>query len=334
MTIETLVSKDHEHIDDHAHSHGHGHSHARVSSELLTNEKGVRTLKISMILLGFTALFEAAIYLSSSSAGLLADALHNFADAFTTVPLWIAFVLARRHANRRFTYGYSRAEDLAGVVILLVIVSTSAIAAYESYHKVISGSVPTNLGWGILAGMIGFLGNEIVAQYRIRVGKEIGSAALVADGQHARIDGLTSLAAVAGLIGVWLGFPLADPLAGFVITLAILGIVWEVGRDILGRLLDAIEPETVDQIEQITASVPGVEQFHGVRARWLGHQVYIELHIDVDPQLTVAQGHAIAEEVRHRLLHQIPRLTDIIVHVDPCCHDGRDYHATTAHHFR
>ncbi len=330
----------HDHGDDHYHEHkpghtdtGHGHSHAQIDPELFASEKGIRVLKASLVILGLTAAFEAVVVWIGGSAGLLADMLHNFADMFTAVPLWIAFALARRQGNRRFTYGYNRAEDVAGVIILLVVAGTAAIAAYESYQKMISGAVPIHLGWGILAGVVGFLGNERVAQYRIRVGKEIGSAALVAYGQHGRIVGLTSLAAVAGLVGVWLGFPLADPLAGFVITLAILGIVWDVGRSILGRLMDAIEPETVDQIEQITAGVPGVEQFHNVRARWVGHQVYIELHINVDPGLTVAQGHQIAEEVRHQLLHQIPRLTNVLVHVDPCDHDGRDYHAITQHHF-
>ena len=249
---------------------------------------------------------------------------------FTAVPLWIAFALQRREANRRYTYGYNRAEDVAGAFILLMITFTAGIAAYESYIKLVRDEVPRLLGWGMVAGIVGFLGNEIVAQYRMKVGEEIGSAALIADGQHARVDGLTSLAAFFGLLGVQLGFPAADPIAGFVITAAILWIVWDVGRDILGRLMDAVEPETVGRIEQCAASIEGVAGVHDVRARWLGHELACELHVDVAGELTVIQGHDIAEDVRHALLHEFERLNDVIVHVDPL---GEEYHYKTAHHF-
>lgn len=306
----------------------HGHRH--VDTDVLSSERGIRALKVSIAGLLLTALFQAGIAIIGGSAGLLADTLHNFADMFTAVPLWIAFVLQRREANRRYTYGYNRAEDVAGAFILLMILFTAGIAAYESYVKLVSESVPHLLGWGMAAGLVGFLGNEIVAQYRIKVGEDIGSAALVADGQHARVDGLTSLAAFFGLLGVRLGFPAADPMAGFVITAAILWIVWDVGRSILGRLMDAIEPETVERVEHCAASIEGVAGVHDVRARWLGHELACELHIDVDGHLTVIEGHDVAEEVRHALLHEFDRLNDVIVHVDPL---GDEYHRKVAHHF-
>lgn len=306
----------------------HGHSH--VDAGILTSERGIQALKVSIVGLLLTALFQAGIAIIGGSAGLLADTLHNFADMFTAVPLWIAFALQRRQANRRYTYGYNRAEDVAGAFILLMILFTAGIAAYESYVRLVSDNVPRLLGWGMVAGIVGFLGNEIVAQYRIKVGKEIGSAALVADGKHARVDGLTSLAAFFGLLGVRMGFPAADPIAGFVITAAILWIVWDVGRSILDRLMDAVEPETVARIEACAASVDGVAGVHDVRARWLGHKLACELHIDVDGHISVIEGHDVAEEVRHALLHEFERLNDVIVHVDPF---GDEYHRQVVHHF-
>ena len=270
-----------------------------------------------MIGLLATATFQGVIAVAGGSAGLLADTIHNFSDAFTAIPLWIAFALARRAANRRFTYGYGRAEDLAGVVVLLFVIFSAAVAAYESYQKLISREPPSLIGWGLLAAAVGIVGNEVVARYKIDVGRRIGSATLVAEGHHSRIDSLTSLAAGLGLAGAGLGFPLADPIAGFVITLAILAILREVGGDILGRLMDAIEPETVDRIEALAAAVDGVRRVHDVKARWLGHAVTVELHVTVDGRLSVVQGHAIGEAVRAELLEHVPRLSEVIVHADP-----------------
>lgn len=317
--------------DSHAHAHQHGQADAALASA-----EGIRALKISLIGLLATATFQGVIAVAGGSAGLLADTIHNFADAFTAIPLWIAFALARRAANRRFTYGYGRAEDLAGLVVLLFVIFSAAVAAYESYQKLIARESPGLIGWGLLAAAVGIVGNEVVARYKIKVGRRIGSATLVAEGHHSRIDSLTSLAAGLGLAGAGLGFPLADPLAGFVITLAILAILREVGSDILGRLMDAIEPETVDRIEALAAAVDGVKRVHDVKARWLGHAVTVELHVTVDGGLSVVQGHAIGEAVRAELLEHVPRLSEVIVHADPEeayvneHHPGRD-HPDSAH---
>lgn len=294
----------------------HGHQHGQADAAMGSVE-GIRALKISLAGLLATASFQVVIAVAGGSAGLLADAIHNFADAFTAIPLWIAFALARRAANRRFTYGYGRAEDLAGVVVLLFVIFSAITAGYESYRKFLSPEKPTLIEWGIVAAMVGMIGNEIVARYKIKVGKKIGSAILVAEGHHSRIDSLTSLAAGVGLVGVLLGFPLADPIAGFIITFAILGIVWEVGRDIVSRLMDAMEPETVDQIEKIAAGVNGVKHVHEIKARWLGHNVTVELHVTVAGTLTVVQGHAIGERVRVELLKHVAKISDVIVHADP-----------------
>ncbi len=314
--------------------HGHSHGEANVDSAMETSERGIWALKVSLAGLGLTALFQVVIVVISGSVALLADTIHNFSDALTAVPLWIAFVLGRRVASRRYTYGYGRAEDVAGVIIVLMIFASALVAAYESYDRLVNPQTITNLGWVIVAAIVGFLGNEAVAIFRIRIGREIGSAALIADGQHARVDGFTSLAVLFGAIGVILGFPLADPIIGLLITVAILFIVKDTAITMWHRLMDAVDPEMVDSIEQTTAAVPGAQDVHDVRVRWLGHKLHTDLHITVNEDLPTSASHRIAEEVRHALLHALPKLSVVSVHVDPCGHSGQDPHAASAHHDR
>lgn len=315
----------------------HDHTHGMPDDTLLSTGKGIRALRLSLLGLLATAAFQAGIAIVGGSAALLADTIHNLADAFTTVPLWIAFVLARRQATRRFTYGYGRAEDVAGAVILLFILFSAIVSGYESYVKLVRGQPVTLLGWGMLAGLVGMLGNELVARYKIKVGSEIGSASLVADGQHSRVDGLTSLAAFLGLLGVYLGrrfdvpmLALADPVAGFVITLAIVWILFEVGRDILGRLMDAIDPAIVDEMERIVSGIEGIHHVHDVRARWLGHNITVEMHICMDGERTLLEAHDLSERAREELLHHVPRLSNVIIHVD--AHES--YHQEETDHRR
>jgi cation diffusion facilitator family transporter len=176
---------------------------------------------------------------------LLGDTLHNAADALTAVPLGIAFVVGRRPPTRRYTYGYGRAEDLAGVVIVVIIAASSALAAYEAITRLAHPRSVSNLIAVAVAAVIGFAGNELVARYRIRVGRKIGSAALVADGLHARTDGFTSLAVLLGVGGVALGWDWADPVVGLVITVAILAVLRQAAREIYRRLMDAVDPALV-----------------------------------------------------------------------------------------
>lgn len=298
-------------------THAHGHSHVAVDSGILSTRHGVWALKVSLAGLGLTAIFQVIIVAISGSAGLLADTIHNFADAFTSLPLWFAFYLSRRPANRRFTYGYGRAEDLAGVIIVLVILGSALLAGYESYRKLISGEAPQNLSWVMIASVIGFLGNEAVAQFRIKVGKEIGSAALVADGQHSRVDGFTSLAVLFGALGVKLDFPAADPIVGMLITLAIFGIVVQASREVFSRVMDAVDPHLIDEIERVASGVEEAKSVHDIRARWLGHEIHVELSIGVDRKLSVDEAHHIAAHVQHELLHHIPHLHKVNIHVDP-----------------
>ena len=262
---------------------------------------------------------------------LLADTIHNFGDAATAIPLWIAFRLARLKPTKRFTYGYGRVEDLAGVAIVLTILFSAIVAGYESIDRLIHPRTVEYLWAVIMASVIGFLGNEVVAQFRIKVGKEIGSAALIADGHHARVDGLTSLAVLFGAIGVWLGFPLADPIVGLLITVAILRIVWESGKSVFTRLLDGIDPEIIDEIRHTINHTPMVKDVSEVRVRWVGHRLHAEINIAVDPGLSVEQGHEIAADVQHRLLHMLQYLSKAIVHVDPVTVSGDKHHRIAEH---
>ncbi len=310
-----------------------GHRHTDCSADPLFLERGIRAILISSAGLLVTFGLQVAVVWLGRSAALLADAIHNLADVFTSVPLWIAFVLSRRQADRRFTYGYGRAEDIAGVIVVLFIIASAIFAGYEAAQKWFTHTPTTHLGLGMVAALIGASGNQMVATYKIRVGKAIGSAALVADGKHSRADALTSLAAFLGILGVSWGFPWADPLMGLLISVAILYIAWDAGREVFARIMDAIEPHAVDEIERTAGAVAGVRRVDEVRARWIGHRVRVELAIQVDPQLTVVEAHQISEEVRHELLHHISRLADAHVHVNPAWEGVDPYHAVTAPHF-
>jgi cation diffusion facilitator family transporter len=288
-------------------------------------------IKWSFILLFATALMQAVVVWMSGSVALLADTIHNVGDATTALPLWVAFVLARRPPSRRFTYGFGRVEDLAGVVIVGLIVVSVIVASYESLTRLIHPQPLTHLGVVALAAIIGFVGNEAVALFRIKVGKEIGSAALVTDGYHARADGLTSVAVLVGAVGVWLGYPIVDPLVGCIITVVIVRIVWESSATIFTRLLDGVDPTVIEDITHAVQHTPEVQEVSQVRVRWVGHRLHAELNIAVSAHLSVAQGHAIATEVRHQLLHHLPHLANAIVHVDPLDASGEEHHRIAEH---
>ncbi len=319
-------------MSHHRHDHGpHGHTHGVIDPSITTTARGIWAVKWSFAGLMATALLQVVVVVLSGSVALLADTIHNFGDAATAIPLWIAFVLARLKPTKRFSFGYGRVEDFAGVVIVLIILFSAVVAGYEAVDRLLHPKAVGYLGAVAAASIIGFLGNEAVAVFRIRVGREIGSAALVADGYHARVDGLTSLAVLVGALGVWLGFPLADPLVGLAITAAILGIVWQSGRAVFTRMLDGVDPHIIDEIEHAGHHVAGVREITEVRARWIGHRLHAEVNIAVVPDLSVAQAHTIAKEVHHQLLHHVPYLASATIHVDPVDEAGEKYHRITAH---
>ena len=330
----------HQHSqDEHSHGNGnhqwheagHGHTHGVVDPSIATTDRGVWALKWSFAGLFATALVQVAVVAISGSVALLADTIHNFADAATAIPLWIAFAFARLQPTRRYPYGYGRVEDLAGIAIVATILVSAAVAGYESVLRLLHPQ-PVEYLWAVAsASVLGFVGNEAVALFRIKVGREIGSAALVADGYHARVDGLTSLAVLAGAIGVWLGHPLADPLVGALITVLILGIVWQSARAVFSRMLDGVTPDVVERVEHAAAHVPGVRAVADAAARWSGHRLLVDLSIAVDPALSVTQGHEIAKAVWHQILHHLPHVSRVSVHVDPLGEAGDRFHRIEAH---
>jgi len=328
----------HEHVE-HDHNHGehdekgHGHEHGKVDADLYGNREGLRAVQISTAGMLLVSVIQFAIAWIGGSAGLFADALHNFGDVFTTIALWIAFVISNRAANQRYTYGYYRSEDLAGIFIVLVIIASATASAVESVQKLTSGNIPTQIYLSMAAALVGVAGNELLAQYKISVGKRINSVSLIADGHHSRIDGLTSLAAFIGLVGVKLGFPKADPIAGIVITIVIVTVVFSTSRSVLQRLLDGVDPHVVPSIITISTEVPGVKQVADVRARWVGHTLHVVMTIEVDAELTLSKAHAIAEEVRHQLFHEINGISEVLIHTDPSSANG-DYHQELAHHIQ
>lgn len=299
----------------------HSHDAAdSVDDTLESTAAGIRTVKISLLVLGLTALIQIVIVVMSGSVALAADTIHNFADALTAVPLWIAFALGAKPATRRYTYGFGRVEDLAGSFVVAMITMSAIIAGYEAIARLIHPQQIEHVGWVALAGLVGFIGNEWVALYRIRVGHRIGSAALIADGLHARTDGFTSLAVLCSAGGVALGFPLADPIVGLLITAAILAVLRTAARDVFRRLLDGVDPAMVDAAEQALAAGPGVQAVRSVRMRWIGHRLHADAELDVDPALDLAQAHRIAHDAEHELTHTVPKLTTALIHAYPAEH--------------
>lgn len=326
----------HEHVGHHGHTHPHGrrwhrvrhavsdlfggHSHDtadQVDEALEADARGRRALWISLAALAVTAALQAVVVLFTGSVALLGDTLHNVADAATAIPLLFAFWLARRPANDRFTYGYGRAEDLAGLFVVAMIALSSVLAGWQAIDRLINPRDVSHLWAVAAAGVIGFAGNELVARYRIRVGRQIGSAALVADGLHARTDGFTSLAVVLGAAGVAVGLPWADPVIGLLIAIAILGVLRSALRQVGARLMDAVDPALVGRVRAVIADTPGALGIRSVRVRWIGHTLHAEADVTIDPDQAVAAGHEIAHAAEHRLKVEVPRLSSATIHVSP-----------------
>ncbi|TIQ23959.1 MAG: cation transporter, partial [Mesorhizobium sp.] len=292
----------------HGHDHGSGpHSHGVIDATIATTDRGIWAIKWSFVILAITAALQMVVVALSGSVALLADTIHNIGDATTAIPLWIAFMLARRKPSPTFTYGLGRVEDLAGIIIVGIILFSAIVAGYQAIDRLINPRVVTHLGWLAAAGIVGFLGNEAVAVFRIRVGREINSAALIADGYHARTDGLTSLAVVLGAFGVWLGFALADPIVGLLITLAIFGIVWQSARSVLTRMLDGVEPDVIGEIHHAAAHVPGARIVEA-KARWIGHRLHADIAIAVEESLPVAEAKKLTAALEDELFEHMPAL--------------------------
>lgn len=313
----------------HGHDGGHGHTHGVVDPSIAATERGIWAVKWSFVILAVTAALQFIVVVASGSVALLADMIHNVGDATTAIPLWMAFALARRKPSKTFTYGLGRVEDLAGLAVVGIILLSALVAGYEAISRLIHPQPVIQLGWLAAAGVIGFLGNEGVAIFRIRVGREMNSAALIADGYHARTDGLTSLAVVLGALGVWLGFPLADPIIGLLITITIFGIVWQSARAVITRMLDGVDPAITDEIRHAAAHVEGIRAVTDTRTRWLGHELVGEVAIDIDPDASVADARRLAALLEAEARDHVPALTRLTVSLNK---DGSERGGHHAHH--
>jgi cation diffusion facilitator family transporter len=304
------------HGDD-AHSDGvhHSHVHGVLDPAIAATARGIWAVKWSFVVLALAAALQLAVVAASGSVALLADAIHNIADATTAVPLWIAFVFARRKANSRFTYGYGRVEDLAGAVIVMVIFSSVVVAMWQAVTRLLHPHPVSHLGALAIAGIVGFAGNEIAAILRIRVGREMSSAALIADGYHARADGITSLAVIVGAAGVWFGFPLADPIVGLLIAATIVVVVWQSAGAVFSRLLDGVEPNVINEMHHAGEHIEGIIEVVGARARWIGHQLDAEADLVVEAGLSVREGVELADRFRAEVTQHLPALVSLHVAV-------------------
>jgi cation diffusion facilitator family transporter len=334
------TNHEHHHSADHSHDHGHSERGGRIGAALRevfaphghdasdsidgaleSSAAGIRAVKISLLVLGATSIAQLVIVMVSGSVALLADTIHNFSDALTAIPLWIAFALGTKAATRRYTYGFGRAEDLAGLFVVAMIALSAVVAGIESIRRLINPVPIEHVSWVAAAGLVGFVGNELVAVYRIRVGRRIGSIALVADGLHARTDGFTSLAVLLGACGVALGFPLADPIVGLLITVAILAVLRTAVRGVFRRLMDGVDPRLIEAAEAALAAEPGVTEVRSVKMRWIGHRLHADAELDIDPSTSLAAAHRIAHEAEHTLTRAVPRLSTALIHAYPASAD-------------
>ncbi|MGO0576027.1 cation diffusion facilitator family transporter [Ornithinimicrobium panacihumi] len=322
----------HEHGHEDGHSHDHDglwgrlkhavvpHSHDHTESVLVGEEArahGIRAAWISLVVMGLTALGQVVIVWLSGSVALLADTVHNLGHLATTIPLIMAFRLAGRAATERYSYGFRRAEDIVGLLIAGVIALSAGLIIWESLKALTQERELTHLGWVFAAGLVGFVGNELVAVYRIRAGRRIGSAALVAEGNHARADGLTSLAVVVGAVAAWLGHPEWDAVIGLVIAAMILWILVLSLRSVIRRLMDGVDAGVVPGMRQAATSVPGVRAVDSVRARWSGHLLQGELVVRAEPTLTVSAADELAASVEEAVREVTPHLAEAVVTVRP-----------------
>jgi cation diffusion facilitator family transporter len=264
-----------------------------------------RAIGVSAVGLAVTGLVELLLAVLTGSVGLLGDAIHNLSDVSTSAVVFLGFRLSRRPPTEKYPYGLERAEDLAGVGIAVVIWASAAFAGFESVRKLIEHGHTTNVGLGIAGAVLGIIGNQVVARYKMRVGKRINSATLIADARHSWLDALSSAGALVGLIAVGLGQSWGDPVAGIAVTLFICHVGYEVTADVMRRLADGVDPDVITTAEAVAGSVPGVVHAHA-RARWTGRTLRVEIEGWVDPDMTARDADTLGRQVADELSRQLP----------------------------
>jgi len=292
----------------------HRGAHSHISVE--TSQEGNRALVKSFLILIVLGLLQVVIVVVSGSISLFADTLHNFSDATTAIPLWIAFRLATLQPTRKFTYGYGRFENLAGIVIVIIILVSGLSAAYEAIHRFLYPQPITHLGWVVFAGIVGFLGNEWVARIRLATGRKINSEALISDGKHARIDSWTSLAVLGSAFAAMLGFPFIDTFVGLGISLVIFWIVFQSGKVLFIQLLDGVSPQTTDHVYRLLDSMGyGEEVIRHVHLRWIGHVLKVTISLKLEAHITVSMIHALEHTFYSILSQEIPAVKSVTITV-------------------
>jgi cation diffusion facilitator family transporter len=265
-----------------------------------------RAVAVSAIGLAATGLVELLLAVVTGSVGLLGDAIHNLSDVSTSAVVFLGFRLSRRPPTERYPYGLERAEDLAGIGIAVVIWASAAFAGYESIRKLIEHGHTAHVAVGIVGAAIGIIGNQVVARYKLVVGKRIHSATLIADARHSWLDALSSAGALAGLVAVALGQSWGDPVAGLAVTAFICHVGYEVTTDVVHRLADGVDPDVITTAEAAAGSVPGVIHAHA-RARWTGRTLRVEIEGWVDPGLPARDADALGRLVAGALSRQLPQ---------------------------
>jgi cation diffusion facilitator family transporter len=310
------------------------HGPEKVHAALEGSRVARRALWLSLAGLLTTAALQGSVALLSGSVALLGDTLHNFANALATLPLAIAFLVNRRPPTTRYTFGYGRAEDFAALVIVTVVGGSAVLVGYAAVDRFLHPAPVQLLSAVAVAAIIGFTGNELVVQLRIWVGRRIGSTALVTDGLRARANGYTSLLVLAGTAGSEFGVPWADPVAGVLIAGSMLIIFRGTAGQVYLRLMDAVDPAVLAACQRSLQETPGVRDVTELRLRWIGHRLRAECTVAVNPRLTIVEAHRIAEDARHRLSVNVPKIRSAVVHADPEPAGGEEPHDVVGHDAR
>lgn len=286
-------------------------------SDEANRQKAMRAIVFSSLGLLLTSSFELGVVFLSGSVALLSDALHNLGDVFTTVGVYLGFRASRRTATARYPYGYGRAEDLAGIVIVAAIWASAVLAAWQSYEKFVSGRGTSHLAIGMVAAVVGIVGNQLVARYKLKVGRAIKSVPLIVDAKHSMLDAIASGGALVGLVGVALGFRAADPLAGFAIALLIVHIGIDATRDVVSRLMDVHDDEVGRTVLAAINQIPEVKAVTNLRVRWLGRQVEVRVRVHLPPTISFVEAHELSHQVEKTILEAIPDVREVAVESVP-----------------
>jgi cation diffusion facilitator family transporter len=295
------------------------HLHSRPAHLSVPDEDAgaSRVFVGSFLILGLTAVLEIGISSVSGSVSLLSDAVHNVSDALTGVPLWVAFFFSRKKPTARYSYGYGKFEDLAGVMIVVLVLLSSVFSITRSFGKLLHPQIFLHPGWVALASVTGFLGNEAVAFLRIRAGRRTGSVSLVADGQHARVDGLVSLSVLAGVAGSLTGHLRWDPLVGILLGVVTFLIGVRMGWMVGTHLSDGIDSGVLETIRRAALDEPGIREVSRVRARWMGHRMICDLLVVLDHPVSLPDSRQRARAVEERIRKALPFMDDVLVVATP-----------------